>query len=91
LNARLEFSHSLDDYEVERRRQIAIHEMMHVALAEVQMVGEQMLWAMGKKDRRRYQAAFDGAIERYIQQTSRAIVRHLKPIEPAETPQEPTE
>ena len=81
LNAKIEFSYELDNYDTAKRRAIAIHEMMHVALAEVQTVGEQMLWAMGKKDRRRYQAAFDGAIERYIQQTSRAIARHLKPTE----------
>ena len=75
LNATLEFNTSLENNS--NGHETAIHEVGHVALAEIEEVVEGIVMQIPEERRDFFREQFGDAIERYLQRISRSFVYHF--------------
>lgn len=81
LNAVMELRHDCFTEEDDQAHQIILHEMMHIGLASFRMVVDQLFLRMPDDMQTLGRIMVDQAEEQYIQRTSRAVLRMLKPTE----------
>jgi len=62
-------------------RRIVMHEVMHIAHTELDLIVSQILAGLPKRERRRFRKLYEDGVERFLQRTTRAMVRHIRPME----------
>lgn len=80
LNAAIELNTSLLEH-AEKMHQTILHEMMHVALGNYRMVIDQLTMQLPDAVRPLAYTMISQAEEQYIQRTSRALLRTIRPPE----------
>lgn len=79
LNATIELNNESFKEEAAEGHQIILHEMMHVSLANYRMVIDQIFMRLPDDMQTMARIMIEQAEEQYIQRTSRAILRMIKP------------
>jgi len=78
LNATVEVNTSFQELS-DDARQLILHEMMHVSLANYRMVIDQLFFTMPEHMQTLGRIMISQAEEQYIQRISRALLRTIKP------------
>lgn len=78
LNATVEVNTSFQELSDEAR-QLILHEMMHVSFGSYRMVIDQIIMQLPEAMREMAETMVSQAEEQYIQRTSRALLRTIKP------------
>jgi hypothetical protein len=79
LNAQIELANDLEDNAEGRR--VILHELFHVALAQMYQAAEYAFGQLPKKRRRLVRKVYNDAEEQFIQRATRAMQRNIKPEE----------
>lgn len=79
LNATMEFARDL--VQDEHGRFVVLHEMLHITHAEIDQVVETALAGLVEGERGRMRELYEAVVERSLQRMSRAMVRHIRPME----------
>lgn len=79
LNADLDFAPDLQPSETTRA--IVLHEVLHIAHAELDALASVICEGLPKSERLRMRDLYDDANERTLQRISRAMARHIRPQE----------
>lgn len=76
LNATIKFNAELGEKDECYRRRIVRHEVLHIALAEVDQVVEDMLCSLAQGEQMALRKAYRRSVERFIQRLTRGLMYH---------------
>lgn len=79
LNATIEFARDMTQNE--QGRHVILHEILHVAYAEIDQVVKTGFSVLPKGERGRMKGLYEAAVERVLQRMSRAIARRVSPVD----------